>query len=88
MASGLQVFNADGSVQLDTTTYTMLTLATFDTGASAGSTTFNNPSSGTVTVAQVDLGDPTSTPHTLSVSGNTVSWSGGNANSKVRVFLL
>lgn len=88
MGSGIQVFNADGSLQFDSNNHLMLTLAAFDTGIGSGSLNFTLPGAGSIITAQIDPAGPTATPHTVSVSGNTVSWSGGNVSSKVRVFAV
>lgn len=86
-SAGIKVYNADGSLQFDSTARLFMTLDEFDTGKSAGSRTFVLPAgSNTVTTSQNDGGtEGTSTPPTVSVSGNTVSWTAGTASSRVRV---
>lgn len=89
MSVGIRVYNADGSLQFDSTSRLFLILDEFDTGTSSGSRTFTSPPGGTVLTSQVDGGvDGVSTPPIVSVSGNTVSWTAGSASSHVKVLVF
>ncbi len=88
MTSGVKVWNEDGSLQFDSSSRLFLTLDEFDTGTAGGSRTFSNPGLGIVTTSQNDGGtEGVSTPPTVTVSGNTVSWTTSSASSRVRVVM-
>lgn len=77
MAYGLQVFNASGSVVMDSTTRCGRVMGTFSTGTSNGSVNITPPGSSTLWAALVspkaDIGDGSGAPG-LSISGTTISW--------------
>lgn len=84
MAHGLQVFNADGTLQFDTTNRLMRTLTSVVTGTSNGSATFSGADQGTATAIVRSPAAGMSVAPSVSVSGNTVSWSYGSVPTAYR----
>lgn len=82
MPAGIEVYNADGTLQFDITNRLFRTLS-FQTGTgSAGSVTIPGASTqGTIRVAATltDAGDDAAPPP-VTISGNTVSWGAGAAS--------
>lgn len=73
MPAGIQIFNADGSLQFDTTNRIFRVLTVQDVGSTnTGSVTVTN-NSGSVNVVAQPLSD-TGTDPAVTVSGSTVSW--------------
>ena len=88
MPAGIQVFNADGSLQFDISSRLFRTLTLQTTAGSAGSVTIAGASSrGTIAVAAMvtDASDEALQP-SISVSGDTVAWGAGGA-SKLNIMV-
>lgn len=82
MGVGIEVYNADGSLQFDLGSRLFRTLTVQTAAGSAGSVTITGASSqGTIRVESVltDTGDD-ARPPAVSVSGDTVSWGAGGAS--------
>ena len=80
MAAGLQIFNADGSLQVDIDTRLMRTLtsATFATGTADGSAVISGVEQGdVVAVANTSTADGV-TP-TITKNANGVAWTFGSS---------
>lgn len=73
MAQGIEVFNADGSLQFSTASRLLRTLLDIDTGTANGSATVQMAGAGSIVLAQEAASD-IKQPPTVSQSGNTVSW--------------
>ena len=89
MAYGLQTFHSTGALSFSSTDVTWNQVAAFQVGAGASSSVSYPALSGrTVEVVQMFINPPPTTrkalAHTVSVSGTTVSVSGGNET----VFIL
>lgn len=80
MASGLRTRNPDGSIQLDTTTRMYRVLTVELAGGNDGSYTSAELATGDPIVGVDGTEDDKIVP-SVSVSGNTVSWSYGGAPS-------
>lgn len=80
MPAGLQVFNADGSLQIDIDSRLLRTLTHVSTGTTDGSATVIGAAQGSVVGIAVDSPESGVTP-TVTNSGTTVSWSFGSAPS-------
>jgi hypothetical protein len=78
MAHGIQVLNADGSLQFDTNGRTFRALAYIGTGTGDGSAFVDGLAQGTVAVMQIPAGLYGTTPY-VSVAGSAVSWTYGSA---------
>lgn len=80
MPQGIQVFNTDGSLQFDTSSrvYRVLTVAL--AGGVSGSLTNTGLSTGTA-IINVLPGVSGAIPPTVTVTGNTVSWSYTDSSS-------
>ena len=79
MPVGFQVFNADGSLQFDTTNRLYRVIDQSDISASAGSKTIAGLSSQGTVVPIFSSDGEDDKPRAVSVSGNTVSWTAGTA---------
>ena len=91
MTMGLQISNADGVVFFDTDTITWNFLGSF-TASSSGATSANFPAISTVSETLVQLsfideapGNQEAYNHNVSISGTTVTASGGNSKTLVVV---
>lgn len=82
MPAGIQVFNADGTVQLDMSTRLFRTLAVTATTSSSGSTVVPGLSTAGTPVAIIATGADAGGGDTKEVtfSGDTVSWTSGPAS--------
>ena len=78
MPAGIQVFNADGSLQFDLDNRILRTLTSVLTGTNDGSITVSNASERQLIAVEVSPPASGVTP-TTSVSGNQVAWSFGSA---------
>lgn len=73
MAHGLQVFNADGSLQFDSSNRLFRELLSLQSGTANGSATV--PGSGTGTLVAITApGSDDLAPPTVTVTGSTVAW--------------
>lgn len=91
MPAGFQVFNADGSLQFDTSNRLFRSFITIVTGTSNGSQNVPGLSAaGTPVVIVLGAGTATQTRPKVSVSGDTVSWtfSGGSPASSTLIVLV
>lgn len=86
MPQGLQVFNADGSLQFDLTNRLMRTLVGITTGTSNGSLGVPALVQGTALIA-MDVSGTNADPPTVTVAGTTVSWDFGSSTTKQSVNL-
>lgn len=86
MPQGLQVFNADGSLQFDLTSRLMRTLVGITTGTSNGSLGVPALVQGTALIA-MDVSGTNADPPTVTVAGTTVSWDFGSSTTKQSVNL-
>jgi hypothetical protein len=78
MPAGLQIFNADGSLQFDTTKRVMRFLTVVATGTSNGSATVSGLNQGTP-IAVVGTGsESNNNSPNVTFSGDTVSWDWGS----------
>jgi len=75
MATGLKVFNADGSLQFDLTNRLFRTLKTIAVGTTDGSSTFTKGPNDTVITASIDT---TGIPPQVTVGSTSVSWAYGD----------
>lgn len=73
MTAGLQIFNADGSLQMDIGSRTLRLITALDVSTATGSTTQPNLSTGVALVGVIPVDYMKKTP-TITRSGNTVSW--------------
>lgn len=88
MPQGIEVYNADGSLQFDIGSRLFRTLSFQTTTGAAGSVTISGATSqGTIRAGAVltDASDE-AVPPAVSVSGNTVSWGAGGA-SKINIMV-
>jgi len=83
MGQGLQIWNASGGLVLDTSHRLTRVLGSFESGTSDGSLTSPGFSQGTPWHVRLtsQLGY---TAPTITVSGNTLSWSFGNVAAEFR----
>lgn len=79
MAVGFQVFNANGSLQFDTTNRLYRVIDQSTISGAAGSKTISGLSSQGTVVPVFTSDDEDDQPRSVSVSGNTVSWTAGTA---------
>lgn len=87
MPAGIQIWNADGTLQFDTTNRLFRVLTTADIGgADSGSATVSNVQ-GTLAVVAVPSGAGT-VPPTVTVSGNRVNWNYGGQASRQATHLV
>ena len=84
MAHGLQIFNADGSLQFDATNRLMRTLTSVVTGTEDGSATFGGAGQGAATAIIRSPAAGMSVAPRVSVSGDTLSWTYGGVPSAYR----
>ena len=89
MAAGLQVFNANGTLQFDTTNRLFRTLASVQSGVANGSVAIPSNPGGTV-VAVVSPNSTDGKAPNITVSGSSVSWNfatgaGARSNSTISV---
>lgn len=82
MAAGIEVYNADGTLQFDITNRLFRTLSFQTSTGSAGSVTIPGASTaGAIRVAAtLTDGADDAAPPSVSVSGNTISWGAGGAS--------
>jgi len=83
MGVGLEVYNANGTLQFDIGSRTFRVLTVQMVGSADGSVTVPELSSGTPIVGIVPSDDAKKTP-TVSRSGNTVSWNYGGTPGGMR----
>lgn len=84
MASGIQVFNADGTLQFDSNDRLLRSLTVVASGLDDGSVTVSGATSqGTVVATNLNNPENQVTPK-VAVSGNTVSWTFEGAPSDAR----
>jgi hypothetical protein len=85
MGVGIEVYNADGSLQFDIGTRVFRALVVdFTTGGSAGSITVDNSIGTIVPQVNVDGQEGTSNDgpvNEITVNGGTVSWGSGSGQS-------
>lgn len=83
MPAGLQIWDENGNVMLDTENRVTRVLGSFESGTSDGSLTSEGFSQGTPWHVRLtpDLG---LTPPKITVSGNTLSWTFGNVAEEFR----
>lgn len=74
MAQGIQVFNANGTLQFDTSNRLMRTLTEVVSGTSDGSVVVSGSEQGTIAAVAVET-DSNKMPPTIASTGNGVSWS-------------
>lgn len=82
MPQGIEIYNADGSLQFDITNRLFRTLSVQTTAGAAGSVTITGASAqGTISVAATatDTGDD-AIDLAPTVSGDTISWGAGSAS--------
>lgn len=82
MAQGIQVFNADGSLQFDTGNRLFRILTVADAGATDTGSVNVNPQGSVEVVALPKDSNANLPPPTITVSGGTVSWDYGGAGTR------
>lgn len=80
MPHGIEVYNADGSLQFDIGNRLMMTLADVDMGTANGSVTVPDLSLGGALIVV----NASTVPPNVSVSGNVVSWDYGTTPTYMR----
>lgn len=83
MAQGFQVFNADGTLQFDTSNRLYRTLTQVASGTADGAVTVADATQGTVVGVALDVPLTGTTP-VVAASGATVSWSFGGVPAAER----
>lgn len=83
MGMGIQVWNADGTLQFDTSNRLMRSIADVVTGTTNGSAIMNFSGAGTVTLA-VEADTLSKQPPTITRTGNTLSWDFGSTPVTMR----
>lgn len=88
MATGIKIYNPDGSLQFDCTNRLFRTLVVQETGGAAGSATVQGANGqGSVVAAATLVSESDDGLPAVSVAGNTVSWGNGpNARINIMVF--
>ena len=78
MPMGLQIFNADGSLQFDTSNRVLRLLTSLNSGTANGSTTVSDLTQGNGVTIVGSTSESNANQPNVSISGTTVSWDWGS----------